>query len=109
MVTLNIGSIGQTSHDADSIKERRTGEARRPRTSTMVAPGMFGVARERAVPCRVALQRVRHERKKARLRRRVQAGQFRMIGRLAARGERPAGGEYEGWRAGVPIVLSDSA
>ncbi|MBM5580348.1 hypothetical protein GSH08_23640 [Burkholderia pseudomallei] len=48
-------------------------------------------------------------RKKARLRRRVQAGQFRMIGRLAARGERPAGGEYEGWRAGVPIVLSDSA
>ncbi|OAB06100.1 hypothetical protein AQ771_04560 [Burkholderia pseudomallei] len=54
MVTLNIGSIGQTSHDADSIKERRTGEARRPRTSTMVAPGMFGVARERAVPCRAA-------------------------------------------------------
>lgn len=47
--------------------------------------------------------------KKARLRRRVQAGQFRTIGRFAARGERLAGGEYEGARASAPIDLSDSA
>ncbi|KWZ44704.1 hypothetical protein WS72_04090 [Burkholderia savannae] len=58
---------------------------------------------------RVASRRIRRGRKNARLQRRVQAGQFRVIGRFAARGERLTGGEYEGGRANAPIVLSDCA
>ncbi|KWZ57592.1 hypothetical protein WS92_13530 [Burkholderia sp. MSMB1588] len=59
--------------------------------------------------CKRVASRPTWSEKKARPQRRAQAGQFRVIGRFAARGERLAGSEYEGGRASAPIVLSDSA